>query len=175
MVLSLALVSVTGCSGAGEGDAGDAAEEEQKEYISRVWVIDTAWTHVLGRILEGDEEGVAVLGGSAQPFEEHGGNVWETNIDFLLDSGLLQEADGQYRVDPSLGMAEAGREISLGGEEIRDAVMRTLEASPVTWCGEETNGLDFADAYYTEHYGEFDSKKEYVVSIGKYVECGTAP
>jgi len=175
-LLALAvLIFAVGCSDTDNEQSPDAAETKSPEgYIPRLWVIGTARVHVLGQMFEVDQESVAVLGGSEYPFAEYGEQKWKTNIDFVLDSGLLRKVDGGYEVDTSLSPFEAGQNLLLGGDEMGGALGDTLRASPVTWCGEERNGDVLAQEYYEDHYGDFDSREEYAASIEEYVKCEAA-
>lgn len=152
----------------------DSAEVPSDPYISRIWVTDTTRIHVLAQMFHVDEESVATLGDAGHPFRRYGNSGdrrWETNIELFLDSGLVKREDSTLVVDKEISLGEAGANISLTWDQMAGAVGDTLRASWVKWCGEEVKGVEFAEIYYDEYYGEFDSKEEYVESMEEYVKC----
>jgi hypothetical protein len=175
VVAVLLIVAVIVLLPDGDNDGGTQVEEAgEEEYIPWAWVRGTARVYVLAEMFEVDEESVLILGEQGNSFRSHGGQRWETNIDYFLDSGLLKEVDGELAVDTTVSVADAGNALPGGGhDQMASALGDTLEASQVTWCGEDVKGSVFAEDYVDAHYGEFDSRQEYVESIEEYVACST--
>ncbi|WP_047871858.1 hypothetical protein [Nocardiopsis sp. RV163] len=132
-------------------------EAPPADRVSRFWVEREAMVLTLDRMLaeNGPEEVVADIGGSR---------------DRLLDSGVLQQTEDGYAVEPDKG---AWRTEGVDGTaRIDDALIDAMEANEVTWCGDPVNGDDFVDAYMDEFWETLDSHEEYTASIADYVDCG---
>lgn len=174
---------MVGCNIGASGGGSDSAQDEGSDSyvegeggsrgLNRVWVSDMTRLHVLQRLAEQEPENMFVLGSKEDPFREWGSQVWVTNIDYLLGSGVLEESEDGYSVDTSTSVEEASFDMPDSHDSgVREALRVTTVDSYVEWCGKGALSADeFGREYVEEFYGAHDSQAEYEKSIESYLAC----
>lgn len=181
LVLVLALgPALIGCStdtsdtGDGSADLPPYDEQAQSSQEPQWWWVDSQVRKlVLAEAYERTPDAVAVLRGEdGEPYFESREQAWETNIDVLVESGLIVSTPHGYEADTDVSLEDASDGMPLNAEGIDQVVRDTLQESEVDWCeSEPVNAEEFAREVLDSVQGAYDTAAEYTAAIEGHVEC----
>ncbi|MFE1101222.1 hypothetical protein ACFW4K_11925 [Nocardiopsis alba] len=152
-------------------------EHPQETPATGLWVSNTLSAHILGEILERDEDESSI-----QAIIEYSENVKEEGIDrglqepfdvmeVLLESGAIIESEGNYQAQIDIEEWNTDPKEGHEGSTIRQAMAAALDVTEVDWCANTIPADKFADFYLERHRDTSATKSEHLASIQEYVKC----
>jgi hypothetical protein len=176
VVLALSFTSACGYADQENEDTGGSTISIER--VTEVWVASTVDAYVLNEMFARDEDG-SVMENIRSYYEERRELEEAENLPpfdglhILLESGVISDVGGEYRVALNMDDWNVGGASGVSESEVREAMRQALEVNEVDWCGEPRKGHEFADSYVDAYWGAFDTREEYVASIEEYVTCGS--
>lgn len=172
--LCLLILALSACSGqaGSEEVSGEEGGEHSSSEFSEMWVYDQSRLHVLAELYERSPQSVPAVGNKDEPYYQTRNYEWETNIDYLQDSGILRTSEDGHYVDTELAVFEAGADIPGGTDMVGQAISDTLRESEAAWCGGGyDNANDFARDVSDSAYGSHETEAAYIKDIEERVRC----
>lgn len=177
---------LTSCSADGSpeenGDReNDPTAEAEEESPTRLWVKNESAREIILRMTAERSGELTATGSENEPFLADYSSIeysasYETDLDLLVDLGMLAEAGDGYEIASHNEITDLPRSEEIVTSARTMALDSALNANDVDWCGKPERGRDVRDDYLDTFADEdnpaYTTKAEYLESIEDYVDCG---
>lgn len=145
----------------------------RNSHVSTIWIDYTVMHQTILGLIERGESKISATGSEDDPFlTNQSGSSWETDVDVLVASGMIQKSEGGHTVASDANIDELQRNSDAKFSTLGDAMEEVLSSNEVDWCGTPEPGIEFTDRYTEGFDGRYSNENEYLESIDDYVDCG---